>query len=439
MADVREHLRDPPAGGISLLPAFVANAPQDHRRVVAVPVDEGHQVFFGPVVKESGVAVVLLGPGPGVRELVHHQETHAVAQVQQFRGGRVVAAADGVATHLFQHFQTAHPCVIVPGGAQGTGVVVQAHALEEGFGSVQVKAVGLEFGGADAEGGFVGVLGSIGPFHYGTGYVHLRVLRAPEAGVQQIEGLDHLLAVVHALHVAAFGHHILHVLFFIEDAGGNGGYLQFGGLDPEGKPYVGVGAVGLRGDKGPPVRNGGLFRGGKPHVAVQAAAGIPAGTLRLVVQGDFNDVAARLQERVQLHGPGGVTVRPAAGFLPVHQHLGVGESAVYFQPKILLQVLGGYFEDFGISGLAPPGQLAGFSGILLQERLFHAPVVREVQFAGVAVLGEIPVFVPGLAPGGLGGQRQRHRQRRHQGRYLSCVHKYANIRKKREICNCAAR
>ena len=101
VADVREHLGNPPAAGIALLSTFVAHAPCNYAGVVAVPVNHGHQVLLRPVGKEGGVPVVLLGPGPGVRELVQHQEAHAVAQVQELRCGRVVTAADGIAAHGF--------------------------------------------------------------------------------------------------------------------------------------------------------------------------------------------------------------------------------------------------------------------------------------------------------------------------------------------------
>ena len=103
VANVGEHLGNPPAGSIALLTAFIADAPGNHGRVVAVPVNHGHQVFLRTKKKKRGVAVVFLGPGPGVRELVQHQESHAVAQVQKLRCGRIVAAADGVTAHGLEH------------------------------------------------------------------------------------------------------------------------------------------------------------------------------------------------------------------------------------------------------------------------------------------------------------------------------------------------
>ncbi len=163
-------------------------------------------------------------------------------------------------------------------------------------------------------------------------------------------------------------------------------------------------AIGLRGHISAPMGHGGFLRAGEPDVAVDAAAGVPAGAFRLVVQLDFYEVVPLFEPGVQLYGPGSIAVRPATGFGPVDVYFGVGEGAVHFQPPVLVQVL--YGQGFAISSLSPPGQFAGFAGVLLHEGLFHAPVVREVQHAGGAILGKGPSFVPQLPSAGLGGCAQ---------------------------------
>ena len=151
VADVGEHLGYPPAGGVALLPAFVAYGPQNHRRVIAVAVNHRHQVLFGPFVEEGGIAVGLFGIGPGVGKFVHYQEAHTVAEVEQLRCGRIMAAADGIAAHGAKPLQAPYPGVVVPGGSERAGVVMQAHALEEGAEAVKVETVGLPFGLPDSE------------------------------------------------------------------------------------------------------------------------------------------------------------------------------------------------------------------------------------------------------------------------------------------------
>ena len=190
VAKVREHLRNPPAAAVSLFSAFVADTPENHGRMVAVSVNEGRQVFLRPLLKELGITVGLFGVGPGVREFVHHQEAHPVAEVQEFRCRRVVAGADGVAAHLPEHLKAAHPGVLVPDCSQGARIVMQANALQEGLFSVQVKAVGLELNLTDAERCLINICGAVLSRNAGAGVVQDRGGRAPELGRRNAEFLD---------------------------------------------------------------------------------------------------------------------------------------------------------------------------------------------------------------------------------------------------------
>ena len=61
---------------------------------------------------------LFLPPRPFVEGLVHDQEAHAVAEVEKFRRGRIVAAADGVAARLLEEFQTPLPDLDRHGRAQ---------------------------------------------------------------------------------------------------------------------------------------------------------------------------------------------------------------------------------------------------------------------------------------------------------------------------------
>ena len=143
--------------GIALLPGLVADAPKDHGRMVAVTVDHGFKVLLGPVVEQEGVAVGLLRDGPGVRQLVHHDESHAVAEVEQFGGRGIVGGADGVAAHFLEHLEASLPCRVVPDCSEGSGVVVETHSLEECLDSVNVYPVIFVFDIPQSEDGDVGV------------------------------------------------------------------------------------------------------------------------------------------------------------------------------------------------------------------------------------------------------------------------------------------
>ena len=117
----------------------------------------------------------------------------------------IVRGADGVAAHLLEHLEAADPGVVVPDGAERAGVMVQAYTLQEGLFAVEVEAVGLPFGLADAEGRLVFVQHLVGGFHRRAGQVHHRAVQSPEGGVRQLKGLDDGFSVLDVLDVAGFG------------------------------------------------------------------------------------------------------------------------------------------------------------------------------------------------------------------------------------------
>ena len=140
--------------------------------------------------------------------------------------------------------------------------------------------------------------------------------------------------------------------------------------------------------------HGGGSLAGNPHVAVDTAAGIPARTLLLVVQFHHNIVVPLPEPGIQLHGPGGIAIGPAAGFLPVHKQAGIGHGTVNLQTDAAFQIIGRYGERLAVLRLSPPGKFARFAGVFLAEGAFHAPVVGQVQHAGFSVLGKKPALIP---------------------------------------------
>ena len=119
--------------------------------MVAVAADHGDKVLLGPLLEEFGIAVRLLRIGPCVRELIHYEEAHPVAKGKQFARRGIVGGTDGVAAHILQHVEAAHPGRFVPGRAETAGIVVEADSLEEGLLAVEIEAVGFELRAADAE------------------------------------------------------------------------------------------------------------------------------------------------------------------------------------------------------------------------------------------------------------------------------------------------
>ena len=80
--------------------------------MVEIPAEHGGEIFFrvcskehaGAVSQLLGIVVVglILRQQPIIKDLDHDEEAQLVAQVQEGRRGRVVGAADAVATHILQ-------------------------------------------------------------------------------------------------------------------------------------------------------------------------------------------------------------------------------------------------------------------------------------------------------------------------------------------------
>jgi hypothetical protein len=98
--------------------------------VVAVAADHVAQVALAPLREVLAVAVLYFRPAPHVEGLVHHQEAHAVGELEQLRRGRVVARADRVRAHALQDLELALERAAVDGRAERAEVVVVADALQ---------------------------------------------------------------------------------------------------------------------------------------------------------------------------------------------------------------------------------------------------------------------------------------------------------------------
>ena len=171
---------------------LVADGPHDNRRMIAVAQDHVLNVAVGPLVKIGMVAggaearaVPVVHPfpfavGPFVERLVHDEKAELVAKVEEFGGGRIVAAPNGVGAGLLENSQAAFPDLTRDGRAESAGVFVEADALELHGLAVEPEAgVGVELDGADAEGSAIGVERVAVPCDLGDGGVERGMIDGP--------------------------------------------------------------------------------------------------------------------------------------------------------------------------------------------------------------------------------------------------------------------
>ena len=144
-------------GGV-LLADFVADAPHDHRRVIAIAADPGAHVLLVPVAEDQVEVERRLPSLPDVEQLVHDEKAHAVRQVEQLGGGRIVGHADRVRTHLAEDLQLPLGGAGVERRAERAEVVVLVDALDDDALAVDEETlVRVEAESPDAKGRVVAV------------------------------------------------------------------------------------------------------------------------------------------------------------------------------------------------------------------------------------------------------------------------------------------
>ncbi len=423
--DRHEPLEDRDAFRRILLADLVAGAPEDDGRVVAVAAHEVRQVALRPLGEVPVVALLDLAHGPLVERLGHDQEAHAVAQVEELGGRRVVRGADGVRPHRLQDLEPPFPHPLGHRRADGAAVVVQVHPVHPHTPAVEEEpAVGVVREGPDAKGRHDDVRGARAIPHLGAQRVEGRRLRRPEAGRRHPHGVDEVAPPARgqlerrfrATHFAAGG--VEHQRADRPAPRGAAVVLDTGAdLD------LSAGAVHVwRGDERPPARDVQCIGDRQPGVAVDAAPRVPAGVgLGRVVHADRDDVDPGDEVRRDVVGDGGVAVRPPAEVGAVDPDVGVHVDAVELERHAAAARAGGKAERLAVpAGAGREVAVAPAAGGVLARRPLDAPVVREVEPAPGAIVepgalgalmvaeGEAPSRVHGealaLSGGGLGGQ-----------------------------------
>ena len=126
--------------------------------MIAVAPEHGDEVLLRPFIEQRRIRAVQLAfrDRPFVEGFIHDQDAQAVAEIEKFRGRRVVTAANRITTHRLEQRQSPFPYLDWHGCAHRTPIVVQAHAEDFDMLAVEEKAVvGIELDRANTEGRFV--------------------------------------------------------------------------------------------------------------------------------------------------------------------------------------------------------------------------------------------------------------------------------------------
>ena len=184
---------------------FIADAPDEDGGMVAVAEYQVGQIAFVPVVEVTGIVMGCFSFPPHIECLVHHDEAHTVAKVEQFRCGRVMGTTDAVTAHFFQYLQLAFDGTEVDGCAQTSQVVVHTDTVYLHLFSVQDESfLCIETKSTDADRGIIDIKYFTGLFLFDNAsyFIYIRVIKTPKVRIIQ----DHLL-----LHPIRNGRHHLNL------------------------------------------------------------------------------------------------------------------------------------------------------------------------------------------------------------------------------------
>ncbi len=353
--DVGEAFGHFTAVGSALFGDFIADAPEDDGGVIAVAVDHGDDIAFGPVVEEAAITEAGLGAFPFVEGFIHDEEAHAVGEVEKFGVWGIVGGADGVAAEGAEDFELSLEGAEVGGGAEGAEVVVIADALDlDAFAVEEEAVVGGEYEGADAEGGGIGVDDFAVHGEIGDDGVEVGGIGGPALWVGDGEGGGEGLGGVGG-----------------EGAGGlEGGDLLAAGIEEAGVEGDGGGGGGIVLEGGGGFdRCGGVgdFGGGDVHapvgdvdgigdveadVAIDAGTGVPAGGGLFDVDVDGEGVGfVEIEVGGEVVFEGGVAVGMVAEEFSVEVHVGVHVDAFELDGVAVACVGGGEGVGFAVPGL----------------------------------------------------------------------------------------
>ena len=86
--------------------------------MIAIAEHRIANVYMRPVLKVEMIIVGYFSDGPAVEQFIHHQKSHAIAQIEELRRRRIVRRANGIHSEHAQLLQAPLPDAQRDGGAE---------------------------------------------------------------------------------------------------------------------------------------------------------------------------------------------------------------------------------------------------------------------------------------------------------------------------------
>ena len=364
--------------------------------MVTVAQHQIGEIALVPLVEETGIVVLGLLASPHIKRLVHDNQTHGVAHVQQLRSRRIMGTTDGVHTHRLQFREFAVEGIFVDSGTQTSKVVMLANAIQFKVLSIEPEAcrrVKLKVTETRSCHNFIDDFAVNDQLR--TYFIYIRILTRPLSGLLNARGLT-----------IGIKPRILHCNFLL------------------GRVLVVHFHLAVM-NKDTPVLDMDRVGGCEPDMTVDATATVPTGVRLIgVIHAHCHHILTLTDKGSDIILEAGIAVRTETHLLTIHIDGRVHIDTIELEEETALRHLRLTVAQCEVLAIPADATRQGSptrsTGMTSIEVALYGPIVRHIETTPIAVIvicrrhlygvtqHETPVLIEALSLSCLRGQANKH-------------------------------
>src|SRR6266567_744327 len=167
---------------------FVAGAVDDYARMIPIAPHRVARIDVGPLFEIEMVVVRIFCHGPAVKQFIHYQKTHPIAEIQELRSRRIVSCTDCIYAKLLECLKPSLPRAQRHSSAKCARVMMKTNAFYFEVATVEPKTcVRIKVKFPDAEGHRI-VIDSLFPIAQpGHSSIKVRMIQVPKLRITKLE------------------------------------------------------------------------------------------------------------------------------------------------------------------------------------------------------------------------------------------------------------
>ena len=356
---------------------LITDTPHDDTWMITVALDEIRQIFLMPFIEETGIIAIRFLAAPHIETLVHYEDAHRIAHIQEFWCRRIMTASDSVHAHIAKDDKLAMHRIFINGSTQATEIMMLTDTI-----NLEILAIEEE------------ALLCIKLHITETGSCRSNIHYLPIYYQLALDSIEISLSNVPEMRIIHFEFLFPNTLILGYDLSGS---IIDGVTDREFHLITGSSEIHLHPDITlwrscyilSPLRNISSFHGfGEPDMAVNTATGIPAAVrLVAVIYLHRNDIITLLINiRCKIILECTVSVRTGSEFMPIDIHGRIHIYSIKGDGKPVILFLRIHREMLTVpSDAARQCTTTGSRRIRRREVALYRPIVRKIQTSPMSV------------------------------------------------------